>query len=107
MRRSAALRCGCAATIRVSATMSGHRRAAHPGPSMLRGAPVSANGMSAGLADLDPARHVDLLEIELEQWIVRDRFDHPPDTGLCDDGTDRAAERLVGGDLPGVGTDAQ
>ena len=53
------------------------------------------------------ARNIDLPEVELEQWIVRDRFDHPPDLGPRDDRADSGAERLVGGDLPGEGTDAQ
>jgi len=74
---------------------------------VLRGAPLTADGMGAGLADGDPARDIDLPDFELEQWIVRDRFDHPPDLGARDDGADSGAERLVGGDLPGEGTDAQ
>jgi len=39
---------------------------------------VPADGTGARLAEIEPPRDVDLLEIELEQGITRDRLDHSP-----------------------------
>jgi hypothetical protein len=39
-------------------------------PLALRGAPLTADGMSAPLADIHPVRNIDLMDIELEQRII-------------------------------------
>jgi hypothetical protein len=50
---------------------------------------LRADGTGAGLADIEPPRYVDLLEVQLEQWIMGDRLDHPPDAAGRHDRADQ------------------
>jgi hypothetical protein len=54
----------------------------------------------AWLSDVEPLRHVYLLEIELEEWVVVDGLDHPADVAsgdqLLHQGRGRPVRHLVG-----------
>src|SRR5215207_247648 len=69
--------------------------------------PLAADGMRAPLAPGNPASDVDLLEVELEQRVMRDRLDHPADLGPHHDRPDHRPRRRIAGDLAGGSADAE
>jgi hypothetical protein len=60
---------------------------------------LPADGTGARLADIEPPRDVDLLEVELEHWINRDRLDHSPDAAGRHDRAEQCPGRRVAGHL--------
>src|SRR5216683_7629575 len=57
--------------------------------------PLPADGTGAGLADVEPARDVDLHEVELEERVARDRLDHAADAAGHHDRAGQCADRRV------------
>jgi hypothetical protein len=70
------------------------------------GGPTAAFGTGAGLADVQPPSNVDLLEVEVEEGIVRDGLDHAADPASRNNLQDQCSRSVVR-HLDRIGADAQ